>query len=332
MDSQGERASSSQLLVDADKGAEVLSQALRSSWWEWSSGSTLFFWRWNGDDQQKEARDGMEIFVSGDLPRSQSKPAKCSSLDQLKMVASMEVMLKRGYLEEGFVRRNVHYFSVPKGDDDIRVLFDGTSSGLNNSLWAPNFYLPNSRSAALLLTFSTWMADVDFGEMFHNFFVANKIRKYSGVDITPLVPHVNHPLKRDKKGSCVVRWTRLFMGLKPSPFNSVRYYYLGEKSVRGDPSQDSNPMRYDSVRLNLPCMEDYNPELPKVMKWNSAALGGKGAVSGDIITFVDDGRITGHSKENCHEVHRRFSSRVQFLGMQDAPRKFRPPSQDKAGA
>ena len=276
----------------------------------------------------------MEIYISGELPISQEKPPRCTSPTQLMMVAAkVEVMLNRGYLEEGFVRSNVHYFSVPKGDDDIRVVFDGTSSGLNNSLWAPNFYLPSSRSAALLLTFTSWwMADVDFGEMFHNFFVATKIRKYSGVDITPLVPHLRYPLKRDKKGSCVVRWTRLFMGMRPSPFNSVRYYYLGEEFVRGDPSHKSNPMRYDSIRLNLPCMVGYNPELPKVMKWNEQALDGEGAVAGDVITFVDDGRITGHSKENCHNVHRRFSSRVQYLGMQDAPRKFRPPSQDKAGA
>ena len=327
------RIASTQLLLDADRGAEILSQALRSSWWEWNSGSSLFFWRWNGEVQQKDARDGMEIYVSGNLPSSQAKPARCASLPHLKLMASkVESMLKRGYLEEGFVRSNVHYFSVPKGEDDIRVVFDGTSSGLNNSLWAPNFYLPSSQSALLLLTFSSWMADVDFGEMFHNFFVAPKIRKYSGIDITPLVLHVKHPLKRDKRGSCVVRWTRLFMGMRPSPFNSVRYYYLGEEFVRGDPSLSSNPMRYDSVRLNLPCMPDYNPELPKVMKWNKEALDGKGGVAGDVITFVDDGRLTGYSKENCREVHRRFASRVQFLGMQDAPRKFRPPSQDKAGA
>ena len=333
MDAKDERAALSQLRTDADKGIAVLSQAFSSSWWEWNSGSSLFFWRWNGEAHQTEARDGMEIYVADELPSSQSKPSKGVSLPHLKLMASkVEVMLNRGYLEEGFVRSNVHYFSVPKGEDDIRVVFDGTSSGLNNALWAPNFYLPNSQSASLLLTFSSWMADVDFGEMFHNFFVAPKIRKYSGIDITPLIPHVKHQLKRDKKGTCVVRWTRLFMGMRPSPFNSVRYYYLGEEFVRGDPSLKSNPMRYDYIRLNLPCMKDYNPELPKVMKWNSEALDGIGGVAGDVITFVDDGRLTGYSKENCHEVHRRFASRIQFLGMQDAPRKFRPPSQDKAGA
>jgi hypothetical protein len=64
------------------------------------------------------------------------------------------------------------------------------------------------------------------------------------------------------------------------------------------------------------------------MKWRSTL----GVVAGDVITFIDDVRITGYSKENCHEVHRQFASRIQYLGMQDAPRKFRPPSQKNAGA
>jgi hypothetical protein len=91
-------------------------------------------------------------------------------------------------------------------------------------------------------------------------------------------------------------------------------------------------MGYNRVRLNLPGSQDYDPLLPKVMKWDDSANEGNGAVAGDVITFVDDVRIVGHSKANCHKVHRQFTSRMQFLGMQDAPRKFRPPSQTCARA
>ena len=102
--------------------------------------------------------------------------------------------------------------------------------------------------------------------------------------------------------------------------------------MRGDPSLPNNPMRYDRVILNLPCMATYDPLLPKVMKWNDLANEGKGAVSVDVVTFVDDVRISGHSKENCQGVHRRFTSRIQYLGMQDAPWKFRPlPHKPKPG-
>ena len=322
-----------ELIRDADKGAHILAQVVYGSWWEWSTGSSPFFWRWNGTEQQSSTRDGIEIFVSGKLPNSHAKPARCASPTQMKLVAAkIDGMLHKRYLEEGVVRSNVHYFTVPKGEEDVRVVFDGTSSGLNEALWAPNFFLPSSRAASVLLTFSTWLADVDFGEMFHNFFVANRIRKYSGVDVSPLISALQTPLERDKRGARVVRWTRLFMGMRPSPYNAVRYYYWGEEFVRGDPRSAQNPMRYDRVRLNLPCMPEYDPLLPKVMKWNDLANEGRGAVSGDVVTFVDDVRISGFSKENCHEVHRRFSSRIQYLGMQDAPRKFRPPSQTQAGA
>ncbi len=29
------------------------------------------------------------------------------------------------------------FFSVPKGENDIRMVYDGTKSGLNDSMWAP---------------------------------------------------------------------------------------------------------------------------------------------------------------------------------------------------
>ena len=72
----------------------------------------------------------------------------------MAMVASnIEGMATKLYVEEGHVTNVVDYFSVPKGDDDIRVVFDGSSCGLNKALWAPNFYLPSasaSRHVAIL--------------------------------------------------------------------------------------------------------------------------------------------------------------------------------------
>lgn len=92
-------------------------------------------------------------------------------------------------------------------------------------------------------------------------------------------------------------------------------------------------MGYARIRLNLPRMSDYDPILPKVMKWNDLANEGKGAITGDVTTFVDDVRIVGFSKENCHLVHRQFTCRMQYLGFQDAPpQKYQPPSQSSAGA
>ena len=145
----------------------------------------------------------------------------------------------------------------------------------------------------------------------------DRLRKCSGVEF-----------ETKSKARKLLRWSRLFMGMKPSPYGAVRYFYWGEEVARGDPGKKGNPMGYDAIRLNLPGMESYNPCWPKVMKWVSD----RGVIAGDAVTFVDDVRIAGHSKENCHLVHRAFASTFQCLGVQDAPRKFRPPSQINAGA
>ena len=118
------------------------------------------------------------------------------------------------------------------------------------------------------------------------------------------------------------------MGMKPSPFIAVTFYYWGEEFALGNLRENSNPFGFDCVVLNLPGIDSYNTTKPKIMKWNSVI----GCMAGDVVTFVDDVRMTGSSRERCHEVHRQFTSRMQYLGIQDAPRKFRPPSQNQAGA
>lgn len=133
----------------------------------------------------------MSIYVQSTLPRSR-KGVKRPRFDSetRKMVSSkVATMVSKSYLEVGFVRTSLHYFAVPKGDSDIRVVFDGTPCGLNESLWSPNFFLPTtaSRNAAELLLFDPWMADADFGEFFHNFFADEKIRKHTSVNVTPLL-------------------------------------------------------------------------------------------------------------------------------------------------
>ena len=52
---------------------------------------------------------------------------------------------KRGYVSPGTVLSGMHYFLVPKGLEDIRMVYNGTSCGLNKVLWAPRFGLPTVR-------------------------------------------------------------------------------------------------------------------------------------------------------------------------------------------
>ena len=216
--------------VDIFKGLRVLGQIMRSTWWEWVSGSASLFWRWNGAEQMTATRDGMQIYVQGPLPRSR-KGVKLPHFDKETrqlMSTKVQSMVSKSYLELGSVQTSLHYFAVPKGEDDIRVVFNGTSCGLNEALWSPNFFLPTSRNAAEMLTFDSWMADSDFAEFFHNFFSDERVRKHSGVDVSHLSPFFpSSPSSNDSPLKFVgLRWGRLFMGMKPSPYNAVRFYCL----------------------------------------------------------------------------------------------------------
>ena len=203
-------------------------------------------------EQIEAARDGMYIFVRSALPRVHqgAKPPRFEPITRKLVAAKIEAMVKKSYLEEGLVKTSLHYFAVPKGDNDIRVVFDGTSCGLNDALWSPNFFLPTSRNAGEMLLFDTWMADVDFGEFFHNFFADEKVRKHSGVDTNPLAPHLGSGFDVDKRTGdpklkfMGLRWSRLFMGMKPSPYNAVRFYYWGEEFSRGNLRDLTNPFGY----------------------------------------------------------------------------------------
>ena len=58
------------------------------------------------------------------------------------------------------------YFEVPKTKWDIRVVLDVTRCGLNEVVWAPNFFIPSVDSMLSVLDKDSWMGDIDLGEMF----------------------------------------------------------------------------------------------------------------------------------------------------------------------
>jgi len=60
-------------------------------------------------------------------------------------------------------------FAVPKGESDIHMVYNGTKSGLNNSLWVPWVPLATIETHLRAVLPSTFMADLDIGEMFLNF-------------------------------------------------------------------------------------------------------------------------------------------------------------------
>jgi hypothetical protein len=179
-------------------------------------------------EQRRAARDGMRIFVSGKLPENRSSKSTFKP-EELKLVAEkLDKITDRCYVMDGFIINFLDYFAVPKGLFDIRIVYDGTKCGLNDALWAQNFYLPDGTVAGWLLTYTTYCVDVDFGEMFLNFFMDEALQPYAGIYTLPVRDYLKRQSTSERLATWK-RWNRLFMGMTPSPYCAVRFYYWMEE-------------------------------------------------------------------------------------------------------
>ena len=53
-------------------------------------------------------------------------------------------VIKRRYLlpTDLPIKSFINFFAVPKGEDDIRLVYDATANKLNECVWVPSFWLP----------------------------------------------------------------------------------------------------------------------------------------------------------------------------------------------
>ena len=117
-------------------GREAVERACGSSFWDWDKGSSLFFWRWP-TKFQKEARDGTPIHVTGNLPRYRvaQKWPRDEEVKE-KMIDKWMKVIDREYIKHGPAISLTGSFPVPKGDSDIRMVYDASKCGLNDQIWA----------------------------------------------------------------------------------------------------------------------------------------------------------------------------------------------------
>ncbi len=315
---------------ELDDAVSVLTQNCGSDWWNWKLGSRLVFWRWNfhdivhnGTNQLDHARLGMPIYVAHDLPTTLEKQRTPPSEWMDQVVEKLQKVLDRNYVVDGRVISLTNVFHVEKGEFDIRLVYNGTSSGLNAALWAPGFYLPNAYTAARQSEYTSFCVDVDLGDFFLNFMMDPAIRPYAGIDLTPFVSRLKLDHRLTEEQRLWMRWDRSFMGGKPSPYNTIRAYYVAEEIARGPSNKEDSPLFFDQIIMNIPGSEKFDPSLPWVFRWDSL----RKVMAGDLVAYVDDLRAVGYSVENTWAIARRFCSILQYMGIQDAPRKRRPPSQ-----
>ena len=308
-----------ELVMDLQIGLDGLMRALRSSWWEWSAGSTCFFWRWHSS-VRREVRDGFPVYVTSKLPEFKKKQSfNITDVEMVSLKSKVRKVIGRRYIEPGYVKSLINYFAVPKVRNDagevidIRVVYDGTKSGLTDATWAPNFYMPSLGSLLMIVSTDTWFADMDLGEMFLNYFMDHRLRPFSGVDVTRIL---------GSETPTWYQWSRTFMGFRASPYIAVKSFAFTMDVIRGDHLRRDNPYGYDRIRLNLPGSPDYCPSLPWLSKMKD------GDEASDAVTYMDDIRILGSSEMSCRLAAREASKKTQYLGEQDAARKRRPPNKE----
>ena len=308
------------LSKDMDSARDSIERAVNASFWNWDDGSTQFFWRWQPTFHQ-EVRDGTPAFIYWDkMPkcRTPQRPQADEAVRKQEF-EKLDKVVRRRYLAPKLVLSLTGYFSIPKGEGDIRMVYDATKCKLNDALWAPNFWLPNMDNVADCATSSSYFGDIDCGEMFLNFMLDPRLRPYAGVDLTQAYQ------QKGVRGLVRIwkRWERTGMGFRNSPYVAIRQCMIAQEIIMGDHTDPSNPFFWSKIMVNYPGTETYKPHLPRVYKYNRIL----DTIANDIKGFVDDFRGVGSSLVECQRVLHTFASNLQYLGIQDAPRKRRVISQ-----
>ena len=294
---------------------DCLSRCFHATWWAWDHGSRPFFWRWPKDYQAK-IQYGVPVWFKSEVKRWTCKQKRVPSGIVASLIRDkLNNIRTKGYVEKGEICSLMSYFNVPKGKDDIRMVYDGTKSGLNESLWAPWFPLPTVEGLIRSLDAGFSMADNDVGEMFHNFVLHKDLRRFCGLDVSPYFGKGNTRTWE--------RWTRLAMGLRNSPYNAVQGMMIAKEVIVGKRTDRKNIFRWETVCTNLPGTQTYEPCKSWVRKVRA-----DGVTAADVFIYVDDVRTSAPTKDEAWEAAQQTSSTLGFLGLQDAARKRREPGQE----
>eukprot|EP00978_Attheya_sp_CCMP212_P016531 scaffold43382_cov49-Attheya_sp.AAC.2 len=265
------------------------------------------------DEYIETVRDGLPVYFVRKPPKY-TKAQQDIKEKEIKalVLAKLKNVRDRRYIAPGHVVGLICFFEVAKGDCDIRMVYNGSESGLNDCMWVPRFMLPTIQTYLRAVGPNTYMSDVDLGEFFLNFMLHPTIRPHTGVDFTKYFPNGS--------GTAVWEaWQRAAMGLRSSPYQAVQAMAMAKEYIRGDRKDPNNIFRWDSVEFNLPGSKDYDPLLPWVYKVRLS----DGKIAVDVFGFVDDFRQTGNSAKEAWLAGRQVASKSNQLGIQDAPRKCR---------
>eukprot|EP00536_Pseudo-nitzschia_multiseries_P015340 jgi/Psemu1/42140/gm1.42140_g len=172
------------------------------------------------------------------------------------------IVIDKGYIKLAdieFVEAMMFMFHVLKGKMDVRIVDDGTKSGLNNTLHTPWFSLPTMMDSML-----QW------------------------VEILRSRPLSVASFSTQRTWHNRVWMHNAIVGLKPFPYNSEQGSLQAKCIVLGYPRDLSNPYVWDWVCPYFSGMESYDPTQPLISKLRSDRL-----QATKIMQYVEDVQITG---------------------------------------
>jgi hypothetical protein len=138
---QGKLKDLDALRLDSDAISDCLTRARRSTWFVWDDRSRLFFWRWP-ECWREEARDGARFYHTSWPPRKPTarKIQAVTEVQQDMLDAKIEKLIARRYIRPvrpgEVIHVSIPYLGVEKGDDNVRVVWRNTETGVNGSLFA----------------------------------------------------------------------------------------------------------------------------------------------------------------------------------------------------
>jgi hypothetical protein len=160
------------------------------------------------------------------------------------MGAKLMKVFAKSYFIYGMSLSLTSFFAVPKGDTGIRLVYNGTSSGLHSHLWAPWFALPTICALPRALKIETFMADSDIREMFLNFILEEICARLAGVDLTHYVQRGEGALAGKRH---MVRRGRCLMGGTFSPYQTRQGMGHAKELIMGDPNDEQNVYQWKEV-------------------------------------------------------------------------------------
>jgi hypothetical protein len=247
--------------------------------------------------------------------RKQSK-----AKDPLKhelMRAKVVQVCQWNYIRPGEVVSRTHYFCKDKGTSYIRMVYNGTSCGLNAHLRAPHYGLLSVTHTLQALREGYYQCNLDVGKQFLNYKLHEGLRELLGVDVQAVQSKDPSDTQWEaSRGGSWERWERNWMGLRDSPYCSLQWQVRLKLKVYGDRRLRTNHFHWDRVVMNLLGSTGYRADLPWVMKvrWD-------GKLAAEMFVYVDDGRPTGPMEFLTWQAGQAYGAGCTRRGVQDALQK-----------